>query len=107
MPIDFERRNKRRAMVSQPVRVRPSEPTMNDFDEVRRTVNICRDGIYFHTELPGYFKGQRLAVTMPYSPAPGAVNPEYIGEVVRIDSLPHKQRGVAIQLKMSFNLKTN
>ena len=104
---NFDRRGKRRAMLSQTVRVRPSEPVANDFDEIHATLNISREGIYFSTESPGYFKGMRLFVTMPYSSVPGAANPEYIGEVVRVDPLPNRLRGVAVHLVTSVNLRTN
>jgi hypothetical protein len=46
----------------------------------------------------------RLFVTFPHSDAPGAVNMEYIGRVVRIDPLPRNRLGVAVQLVMSMNL---
>jgi hypothetical protein len=104
---DFERRGKRRAMLSQTVRVRPSQPGGRDFDEVLTTINISRDGIYFSSDTNSYFKGQRLFITMPYSGVAGAVNPEYIGEVVRVDSLPQKRQGIAVHLVTSVNLKTN
>lgn len=102
----MERRTKRRAMLSQTVRVRPSSGG-NDFDEVLQTVNISREGIYFASERKGYFKGMRLFITMPYSAIPGAVNPEYIGEVVRVDDLPQNTSGVAVHLVTSVNLKAN
>ena len=98
-----DRRNKRRAQISQKLRVRPSEPAQN-FDEVQSTINACRDGLYFSTELKEYRKEMRLFVTFPYSDAPGAVNMEYIGRVVRIDPLPRNRFGIAVQLVMSMNL---
>jgi hypothetical protein len=45
-----DRRNKRRAQLSQRIHVRPSEPAHN-FDEVLVTTNACRDGLNFATEL--------------------------------------------------------
>lgn len=103
---DTERRHKRRAKVAQPVRVRPSEPRDNDFDEVRVTLNVCRDGLYFATQRDSYFKGLRLFITFPYQDHPGAINLEYIGKVVRVDRLADGRHGVAIHLLMSFNLKS-
>ena len=103
---DLDRRGKRRAKVAQPVRVRPSEPGEKQFDEVQVTLNVCRNGIYFATERDSYYKHMRLFVTFPYSNGPGAINWEYIGQVVRVDRLPDGRRGIAVQLVMSINLKT-
>jgi hypothetical protein len=104
-PATDERRRKRRARVAQPVRVRPSEPIANDFDEVRATLNVCRDGIYFDTERDTYSKGMRLFITFPYHRDPNAINLEYIGQVVRLDRLPDGRQGVAVHLLMTINLK--
>jgi hypothetical protein len=46
----------------------------------------------------------RLFVSFPYSDAPGAMNMEYIGRVVRIDTLPRDRFGIAVQLVMTMNL---
>jgi hypothetical protein len=99
----FDRRNKRRAQITQKLRVRPSEPAQN-FDEVLSTINACRDGVYFATERKDYRKDMRLFVSFPYSEAPGAMNMEYIGRVVRIDALPRDRFGIAVQLVMTMNL---
>ena len=101
---DSERRKKGRAKISQPVRVRPSEPHGNDFDEVRVSINVCRNGIYFPSGRDSYYKGMRVFVTFPYSDGPGAINREYIGVVVRIDKLTHHRNGIAVHLLMRINL---
>ncbi len=98
-----ERRNKRRVKVSQPVRVRPSEPVGAGFDEVQATINVCRDGVYFPTNLNTYQKGMRVFITFPYSEEPGSINLEYIGEVVRVDKLTYGRLGVAVHLKSTMN----
>lgn len=103
-PLPDERRRKRRSRVSTPVRVRPSEPIPNGFDEVRVTINICRDGLYFDTDHQGYRKGLRLFITLPFEEGPNAMSLEYIGEVVRVDRLPDGRHGVAVHLKMTVNL---
>ncbi len=104
---DSDRRNKRRVKIAQPVRVRPSEPGGVPFDEVCATLNVCRNGIYFPTDLDSYYKGMRVFVTFPYSEAPGALNLDYIGEVVRVDKVPDRRHGIAVHLKMSINVKTH
>lgn len=102
-----DRRNKRRVRISQPVRVRPSEPYGQQFDEVLVTINVCRDGLYFATREKTYEAGTRLFITFPYSDEPGAVNLEYLGRVVRVDKLPRGQFGIAVHLSMSVNLKSD
>lgn len=102
-----ERRNKRRVRVEQPVRVRPSNPADAPFDEVQATINVCRDGVYFPTTLATYGKGKRVFITFPYSEMPGAINLEYIGEVVRVDKLTHGRWGVAVHLKSTMNALSN
>ncbi len=104
---DSERRRKGRAKLSQPIRVRPSEPGGQEFDEVRVSLNVCRDGVYFPTERDSYYKGMRVFITFPYNDGPGAINLEYIGEVVRIDKLSHGRLGIAVHLKMRVNLGTH
>jgi len=99
-----ERRGKHRVRLPQLVRVRPSQT--NDFDEIQSTINSGREGIYFGTESKFFFKGMRLLVTFPYSTQHGAINQEYIGEVVRIDALPEGRYGIAVHLKQRINLGT-
>ena len=99
-----ERRGKGRAKLSQRVRVRPSEPRGNDFDEVVETLNVCRTGIYFSSRRACYKKELRLFVTYPYDTGHGAINQEYLGRVVRIDELPDGSRGIAVHLQMKINL---
>ena len=103
---ETDRRRKRRAKMAQPVRVRPSEPGANDFDEVRATLDVCRNGIYFPTQRHTYKKGMRLFVTFPFR-GESEMNPEYIGQVVRVDPLPDGQFAVAVHLLQSINLKSH
>jgi len=98
-----ERRNKRRVKIAQQVRVRPSEPIGASFDEIKATIDVCRDGVYFSTALACYKKGMRLFVTFPYSDMPGAINLDYVGEVVRVDKRTHGRWAVAVHLKTTMN----
>lgn len=100
-----DRRDKRRARIAQPVRVRPSEPIPNGFDEVRATINVCRNGLYFDTERNSYEPGMRLFITFPYHQEASAINLEYIGRVVRVDKLASGRAGVAVHLLMTCNLQ--
>jgi len=99
------RRGKRRACISQPVRVRPSEPIPNTFDEVRATINVCRNGLYFDTDRGCYKVGMRLFITFPFHEDVQAINLEYIGRVVRIDKRADGRFAVAVELLMTCNLQ--
>ncbi|HEV8384893.1 MAG TPA: hypothetical protein VGQ11_08480, partial [Candidatus Acidoferrales bacterium] len=85
MTARSERRGKGRVRIAQKVRVRPSEPRGNDFDEVVDTLNVCRNGVYFASERAAYHPEMRLFVTYPYDVGHSAINQEYLGRVARID----------------------
>jgi hypothetical protein len=104
---DSDRRDKRRARIAQPVRVRPSMPGGDEFDDVLATINVSRHGLYFSTDRPTYKKGLRLFITLPFHDDPNAINLEYIGEVVRVDRLADGNFGVAVHLKMTVNLQAS
>ena len=99
-----ERRRKGRLKVPRVVRVRPSEPSHTDFDEVLPTKNAAQDSVYFISKNPRYKEGLRLFITFPYSDAPGAINQESLGKVVRIEELDHGRRGIAVQILMPLFL---
>jgi hypothetical protein len=91
------RRAQRRVALHVPVRLRVSS-TASQFEEVTRTVNVCRNGIYIQTERP-YSKGSPIYVAMNYSAGEPAVMSEQKATVVRVDSSGSVPgRGVAIQL---------
>ena len=92
------RRTERRVALQLPVRLRVNANGAQ-FEEVTRTVNVGRSGIYFQTERP-YSKGLSTFVALHYSPSEPGVLTEQRGTVVRVDSLPGSTvaRGVAIQL---------
>jgi len=103
-PPGQERRGKARLKLPQVVRVRPSDPRRHEFDEILPTTNISRDSVYFASKNGSYAEGMRLFITYPYSDAPGALNREYVGKVLRIDDLGHGRRGIAVQLLMPLYL---
>ena len=91
-----EKRERTRTKLEFIVRLSPTEPGWGD-PEVTRTANIARTGIYVYSTRP-YTPGQRLFVACPYSDAPGAINRDYLSQVVRIDITPGQPRkGVAIK----------
>src|SRR6202022_951974 len=90
-----ERRGSRRCKITQLMRIRPSDPSIQHFDDMRGTVSVSRTGVYFHTTESGYEVGIRLFLIMPYSQDPGSTNREYLAEVVRKDPLPNGMPGIA------------
>src|SRR5216683_7002464 len=78
-----ERRGSRRCKITQLMRIRPSDPEKDHFDDMRGTLSVSRSGVYFQTSEAGYEIGMRLFLTLPYSQDPMSLNREYLAEVVR------------------------
>jgi CheY-like chemotaxis protein len=91
-----DRRQKRRALISAPIRVRTVVAESTGNQEVATTFDVSRSGILFHTQLDCYSRGMQVAVVFPYSKSPKAVHNEQKGRVVRITELGDGLRGVAI-----------
>ena len=105
-PAVSELRRGRRAKLARPMRVRPSEPRDDHFDDLPNSVNASKHGIYFVSKNSTYYKGMRVFVTFPYS-AHDPMSSEYLAEVVRIDVLPNNKFGIAVDLKMTVNMSGN
>ncbi len=99
-----ERRRMGRLKLPLVVRVRPSDPRCHDFDEILPTMNTSRDSAYFVSKNQSYAEGMRVFITFPYSDAPGSINRESLGKVVRIDKLGHGRRGIAVEILMPIYL---
>jgi len=100
-----ERRNSRRCKITQLMRIRPSDPERDHFEDLRGTMSVSRSGVYFQSSEKGYEVGLRLFVTMPYSNDPTAINREYLAEVVRIDPLPNGLTGVGIKILLEMGMQ--
>jgi PilZ domain len=98
-----ERRGSRRCKITQLMRIRPSDPEKEPFEDLRGTVSVSRSGIYFHTTELGYEIGMRLFVTMPYSYNPSAMSREYLAEVVRKDALANGMTGIGFKTLMEMS----
>ena len=98
-----DKRRSRRAKIAKPLRVRPSEPRDEHFEDLSVSVNASKEGVYFHTRRANYYKGMRVFVTFPFSSAHDPMNCEYVGEVVRVENLPNGRFGVALHLSMTLN----
>lgn len=91
-----ERRRRRRAKISAQVHLRAlSSP--EPFDEVCTTVDVSRDGLLISTARAGYWKGQQLSVTFPYSTATAALNQSQPAEVVRVSQKTDGKFSIGIQ----------
>jgi hypothetical protein len=106
-PAVSELRRGRRAKMARPMRVRPSEPRDDHFEDLPHSVNASKHGIYFVSRCSTYYKGMRVFVTFPYTSAHDPMNSEYLAEVVRIDILPNNKFGIAVDLKMTVNMSSN
>ena len=100
-----ERRSTRRCKISQLMRIRPSDPEKEHFEDLRGTLSVSRSGVYFQSSETGYEIGMRLFVTLPYSQDPMALNREYLAEVVRRDPLPTGMFGIGLKILMEMGLQ--
>jgi len=100
-----ERRGSRRCKITQLMRIRPSDPERNPFDDIRGTLSVSRSGVYFHSSEQGYEVGMRLFVSMPYSKEPAALTREFLAEVVRRDHLPNGLFGIGFKILMEIGLQ--
>src|ERR1700751_6126772 len=82
-----ERRGSRRCKINQLMRIRPSDPEREHFEDLRGSASVSRSGVYFQTSEPGYELGMRLFVTMPYTQGAASMSREYLAEVVRVEPM--------------------
>jgi len=106
-PQQAEKRRSRRAKITKPLRVRPSEPRDDHFEDLPVSVNASKEGIYFHTRRANYYKGMRVFVTFPFTSQHDPMNIEYVAEVVRVETLPNNRFGVALRLLMTVGFSSN
>lgn len=93
-----ERRRTRRVRVELAARLKPYYQSQNLPPEIRATINVSRDGIYFITRCGSYNTGMHVVVTCPDSAAcadPGADAGD-LARVVRVEARNEKEWGVAL-----------
>lgn len=93
--LAIERRRRKRARISAQVHLRvlnAPEP----FEEVCTTVDVSRDGLLIAATRTGYWKGQQLSVTFPYSTAATAINQAQPAEIVRVTEHPGGKLAIAV-----------
>jgi hypothetical protein len=88
--------------MGEPVKLRPSSPRGESFEEIATTRNVSREGFYFLTKRESYQEGMRLFVTIPYHSPTDLRNREYVGQVARVELLDDDERAVAVQLLSSL-----
>jgi CheY-like chemotaxis protein len=94
-----ERRRRRRALISAPVRVRSLNVTEEGPSEVTTTIDVSRGGIFFVSELSNYEKHMEVAVVFPFSGIPGDVHSEQMGHIVRVVEYEDGRRGIAVSFE--------
>ena len=101
-----EKRRSRRAKIGRPVKVRPSDPRDEHFEDIPTSVNASKEGIFFLTKNSKYYVGMRLFVTFPFTSAHDPLSSEYVARVVRVETLPNNGKyGVAVELLSTMNVK--
>jgi CheY-like chemotaxis protein len=95
-----DRRRRKRAKITAQVHVRAVN-VPEAFEEVCKSVDVSRDGLLFTSSRAGYWKGQRLDVTFPYSNAAAALNQPQSAEVVRVAENGNGHYGIAVQFVAS------
>jgi len=89
-------RRRKRIDTSLPVHARPFDTRFAEIEDVGQVVNFTRDGLYFVTFMPHYFKGMRLIVTFPFGDNVSA-HRRFLGEVVRLEERSSGTNGVAVR----------
>ena len=102
-----ERRGTRRCKITQLMRIRPSDPEKEHFEDLRGTMSVSRTGVYYQTSESGYELGMRLFVTMPFAQGAASMSHEYLAEVVRVESMPNGMTGIGFKILMEMGTQTN
>lgn len=98
-----DRRRKRRALISAPVRIRSLNTTAAEPDEICTTLDVSRNGILFVTCNQTFHRGMEVAVTFPYTKCPGIPTLEQPGSIVRVSALSEGKIAVAIGFALGMN----
>jgi hypothetical protein len=96
-----DRRDFGRNRLRLPIQVRIAGPG-TFLDEITRTRNVSRSGLYFVSGRSSYAPEMALKVTYPYWTDLGAINREYRAKVVRIDRLRDGYVGIAVEFTESL-----
>ena len=97
-PSRGERRSRRRALISAPVRVRSLDVTDGGCDEISTTLDVSRGGVLFVSSQCTFVQGMEVAVTFPYTKVRGSAQAEQLGRVARVSEMADGCRSVAVAL---------
>jgi len=97
-----ERRSTRRCKITQLMRIRPSDPERDNFEDLRGSMSVSRTGVYFQTSEVTYELGMRLFVTMPFTQGAMGMSHEYLAEVVRVEPMPNGMIGIGFKMLMEM-----
>ena len=89
-----ERRKERRQREPKQVWIQGTDASGANVEEVQTMKNHSRDGFYFVTSLHCYRVGMQVNVI----PSFGALNLEYVAEIVRVEPKPRMAYGVGVKL---------
>jgi hypothetical protein len=104
-PRTQERRRSRRIRIGQPLKIRPSGPNDQPFEDANITKNVSRSGIYFVSALKSYYEGMRVFVAVPHHSPREPLDHEYLGQVVRVDALNDGLWGIAVEFLSDWAVK--
>jgi len=96
-----DRRDFGRNCLRLPIQVRVAGPG-TFLDEITRTQNVSRSGLYFVSARSTYVPEMALKVTYPYWTELGAINREYSAKIVRIDHMKDGYVGIAVEFTESL-----
>jgi CheY-like chemotaxis protein len=98
VPAAADRRKRKRVKLSAQVHVRGGIGSVEEFQEVCSSLDVSRDGLLFVAGRSGYWVGQPLDVTFPYTPSAG-INTAQKAKVARVFLRPDRKYGVAVQFQ--------
>jgi CheY-like chemotaxis protein len=98
VPAAADRRKRKRVKLSAQVHVRGGIGSVEEFQEVCSSLDVSRDGLLFVAGRSGYWVGQPLDVTFPYTPS-AAINTAQKAKVARVFLRPDRKYGVAVQFQ--------
>lgn len=104
-----ERRRTRRVRIRLAARLKPYYQCSHLPPEVRPTIDISRDGIYFTTPRDTYNIGMHLMVTCPHTEACTGAGADAgdLARVVRVEMRDGKEWGVALHFVRSIGYHRN
>ncbi len=102
--LPAERRRKRRALITAPIRVRAID--RNYPDEITITVDVSRNGVLFVTSSDHFHRGMEVAVTFPFTKAACVPQSEQPGSIVRVSALSEGRVAIAVAFGLSSSQHT-